>query len=217
MFNLIFFSVLVSQVITPTITAPTPTCQAKVDIGFLLDSSGSITNDYQNEKDFLKSVVLSFGISQDGSRASVITFSHHVEHSIKFKDHTDINSFNTAVDAIPLMGSITRIDKALRLTQKEMFLAANGARTNMPKVVVLLTDGSQTKAPGFESPVKVANELRSSGITLIVVGMGAGVKPRELADVAGGPDKTFTADSFKGLLSNGFMKSVKAKACEGII
>merc|ERR1739838_588079 len=47
---------------------PVPTCKAKVDVGFILDSSGSLRNDYQNEKDFLKALAGAFGVSEDGSR-----------------------------------------------------------------------------------------------------------------------------------------------------
>ena len=42
------------------------------------------------------------------------------------KDHTDITSFHAAVDAIPLMGFQTRIDRALRLAQNELFAPKNG-------------------------------------------------------------------------------------------
>ena len=86
-------------------------------------------------------------INISGSRAAVITFSYRAKHSIKMKDHTDITSFNAAVDAIPLMGMTTRIDRALRLTQRELFALENGARPNHPKILILLTDGSQT--PGM--------------------------------------------------------------------
>ena len=66
-------------------------------------------------------------------------------HSIQLKDHDNVDSFNKAVDAIPLMGSTTRIDRALRLTQKDMFKIEAGARPTAPKILILLTDGSQTQ------------------------------------------------------------------------
>jgi hypothetical protein len=93
---------------------PQPTCSAKVDVGFILDSSGSLRNDYQREKDFLISLAAAFGVTQDNARASVVTFSYFSDLSIKFNDYSDIISFAGAVDAIPLMGSTTRIDRASR-------------------------------------------------------------------------------------------------------
>ena len=53
------------------------------DVGFLLDSSGSLKENYQKEKDFLKAIARSFGISAGGSRAAVITFSENAKSSIR--------------------------------------------------------------------------------------------------------------------------------------
>ena len=62
----------------------------------------------------------------------------------QMKDHLDTVSFRKAVDAIPLMGMTTRIDRAMRLAQKELFATKNGAREGVTKMLILLTDGSQT-------------------------------------------------------------------------
>ena len=83
------------------ITARAPTCSAKVDVGFILDSSGSLRNDYHNEKKFLNALVNAFGISREGSRAGVVTFSLRAEHSIK----VCVNSldFQIGVKILPKM------------------------------------------------------------------------------------------------------------------
>ena len=196
---------------------PEPTCKAKVDVGFILDSSGSLRNDYQNEKNFLKKLAGAFGVSDDGSRSSVVTFSYYAEHSITFKDHKDITSFNAAVDAIPLMGSTTRIDKALRLTQKEMFKIDNGARPIAPKLLILLTDGSQTQDAGAENPGDIADEIRKSGINMIVIGIGKGTNQTELNHMAGGADNAFSAASFDELIGGDFIQTLTERSCvEGI-
>ena len=65
------------------------------DVGFILDSSGSIQHYYQDEKNFLKKLAGAFGLSNDGSHAGVVTFSGRPEISIKFNQYHDISSFNT--------------------------------------------------------------------------------------------------------------------------
>uniref|UniRef100_A0A7M5WVJ2 VWFA domain-containing protein n=1 Tax=Clytia hemisphaerica TaxID=252671 RepID=A0A7M5WVJ2_9CNID len=144
-----------------------PLCEVKVDVGFVLDSSGSLRNDYDKEKNFLKALAATFGVSEDGARAGVVTFSYDTEHSIKLNDHYDLFSFSDAVDKIPLMGHTTRIDKALRLTQSQMFSIANGGRPGVSKIVIVLTDGSQTQDVGAEDPGNVAEELRSMGYKVL--------------------------------------------------
>ena len=44
-------------------------CKSKVDVGFVLDSSGSLRTEYHKEKDFLKALAGAFNISPGGSRA----------------------------------------------------------------------------------------------------------------------------------------------------
>ena len=195
----------------------TPKCKAKVDVGFILDSSGSLRNDYQREKDFLKALAGAFGMSPDGSRAGVITFSYYSEHSIKMKDHTDINTFNKAVDAIPLMGSTTRIDRALRLTQKELFAPENGGRPGVTKILILLTDGTQTQDVGAEDPGDITDEIRQSGVIVLVIGIGPGTNQTELNHMAGGADNAFSAASFEELVGGEFITMITNRSCsEGI-
>ena len=194
--------------------APEPVCKSKVDVGFILDSSGSLRNDYDKEKDFLKALAASFGVSDDGARAGVVTFSYNSEHSIKLNDHSSFSTFNDAVDKIPLMGSTTRIDKALRLSQKELFTLPNGGRPGIPKILILLTDGSQTQDADAEDPSIIANEIRSRGIKLLVIGIGAGVDQAELLKLGGNKkDNVFTASTFEDLIDAPFIDAVTNSSC----
>ena len=190
-----------------------PLCKSIVDVGFILDSSGSLRNDYGKEKEFLKALAATFGVSDKGSRAGVVTFSYNAEHSIKLDDFFDFTSFGNAVDKIPLMGSLTRIDRSLRLAQKELFALGNGGRPGIPKLLILLTDGSQTLEAGAEDPAKIADELRASGIKTLVVGIGQGVNNTELARISGAQKNAFTADSFDELIESEFVNNIVTESC----
>ena len=191
-----------------------PTCKAKVDVGFILDSSGSLRDDYDKEKDFLKELASTFGVSDTESRAAVVTFSYNSEHSIKLSDHTDIASFNRAVDNIPLMGSTTRIDKALRLSQRDLFSLSNGARPGTPKLLILLTDGSQTLDVDAENPGDIAQEIRESGIKILVIGVGQGINKTELYQLGGDANNVFNADTFDELIDSTFIDKVISTSCK---
>ena len=191
-----------------------PLCEVKVDVGFVLDSSGSLRNDYDKEKDFLKALAATFGVSEQGARAGVVTFSYDTEHSIKLNDHYDLFSFSDAVDKIPLMGHTTRIDKALRLTQSQMFSIANGGRPGVSKVVIVLTDGSQTQDAGAEDPGNVAEELRSMGYKVLAVGIGSGVNSTELAHITGNKANVYSAATFDELISQDFLGTVNKAGCD---
>ena len=191
-----------------------PSCQAVVDVGFILDSSGSLRREYHKEKNFLKTLAAVFGITENGSRAGVITFSYHAVHSIKLHNFTDLNSFSKAVDDIPLMGSTTRIDRALRLAQKEMFSSRNGGRLGVAKLLILLTDGSQTPDADAEEPGKIGEELRKMGVSIISIGIGEGVNETELAHIAGGENSTYSASTFDKLKDSAFLHDIKSSSCQ---
>ena len=201
---------MISVIVVP----PKPKCQVVIDVGFILDSSGSLRNNYEQEKEFLKSLAKTFGVSSNGSRAGVVTFSYFSKHSIKLSDHSDIASFNRAVDKIPLMGSTTRIDKALRLAQKELFSLGNGGRVDVPKLLILLTDGTQTQDAGAEDPGDIAEELRANGINILVVGIGRGINETELTHIAGEEKSVYSAASFESLAENDFLESVRTRSCD---
>ena len=164
----------------------------------------------------MKTLAASFGISKDGAHAGVVTFSSDVEHSIKLNDHFNLNDFNKAVQGISHMKNYTRIDKALRLTQKEMFTAANGGRPDAKTIVIVLTDGSQTRQglKDLEDPALVARELRDIGYTVLAIGMGSGADTNELIAITGNEDHVYSATTFEELITEEFLNRVNKGGCE---
>ena len=179
-----------------------------------MDSSGSLRTEYSKEKDFLKAVAAHFGVSQKTSRIGVVSFSYFTELSIKLDEHNNIHTFNKAVDDIPHMGSTTRIDKALRLAHDELFKEKNGARFRVNKVLILLTDGSQTQDSETHDPAMIAQQIRDNGVQMLTVGIGAKTNQSELIRISGGALNTFNADTFDRLLEGDFIKAISITACQ---
>ena len=129
-------------------------------------------------------------------------------------DHSDISSFKQAVDNIPLMGSTTRIDEALRLAQEELFSFSNGGRAGVPKILILLTDGSQTQDAGASQPGDIAEELRADGINILAVGIGQGVDKTELREIAGNLQSVYISDNFDKIIGPDFISVIANTICE---
>ena len=191
-------------------------CKHMVDLGFILDSSGSLRREYHKEKQFIKNVADAFNISQDGARAGVVTFSYRAQHSIKLNESENSLSFKQEVDGIPLMGYTTRIDRAFELAKAELFQVENGGRADVPKVLILLTDGSQTQDKDAKDPAKLASEIRAVGVELLVIGVGDGINKDELDRIAGGDGSVFVADSFDQLIRDDFVDQLVAGTCHQI-
>ena len=188
-----------------------------MDVGFILDSSANIENNYDMEIQLIKNLTRAFGIKKDGSHVAVIAFSTKAELGIKFNDHMDISSFDASLDKFSFFkGTTTRIDKALHLAQKQMFgNDINGARPGIRKLLILLTGGTQTQSGVAENPSVIAGELRKSGIDILAVAIGDGTDQTELNHIAGCSINTFASKSSDDMLGDNFIAKV-TKRVSGI-
>ena len=117
-------------------------CGAIFDLGMILDVSNSIKNELPQAKSFLKKLVKSFNISENGTHAGVVTYSKTAQIRIKLDDHYKQSSFNQAVDEIKTTSWGTYIGVALETTWEQLFNPLNGARKNVSRLIILITDGN---------------------------------------------------------------------------
>ena len=190
-------------------------CFQDADVGFVIDASASIDDrEYEDQKHAVKSLVQNLHESGDGFRTGLIQFSADAEVIYYLKDPE--SAINATIDSMTRQASTTRIDKALRLAQNDLFTTANGDRAFTPNLLFLAIDGSQTKAAGWEDPVMVADEIRAMNIDIFVVGIGIEVSQYELSRLAGGrADRVYYAPTFDGFLEIGFLKNLTKAACVG--
>ena len=123
-------------------------CSFSADIAFLLDNSGNMRSRFNKLKRIVKELAVNADVSENGTRVGVVSFNSKARVDIKLNDHDNIDDFNKGVDNVRMLGHLNRIDKALTVVQNEFFTKTNGARRGVPKVVVLLTDSSQTYVQG---------------------------------------------------------------------
>ena len=188
-------------------------CSSAVDVGFIVDSSGSLRYEYSKEKDFIKQLAAHFQISQSGTRAGLVLFSNYASLKIKFSDYSNTSEFQMAVDRLPLIGKTTRIDKALQIASEDMFKEENGMRPSVPKLLILLTDGKQTKDYDAVDASEAVMPLHEAGIYVIVVGIGSGVIPDELKAIVKEQKNLYFAKDFDQLRSNAFIRNISSASC----
>lgn len=188
-------------------------CSGSIDIGYLLDSSGSLRNHYQNEKEILKTLATVSGISEYGPHIGVVLFSSRAFLSIALNEHLNLPSFKKAVDELPLIGTLTSIDRALEVAKNQLLDPRYGRRIDVPSVVILITDGSQSYLPKSKDPVEVARRLRDKGTTIFAVGVGDEIDMRELMLITGSERLTFKMDSFREAMSSELLRRIKTITC----
>ena len=153
-------------------------CNTTVDLGFIIDSSGSIARrNYAKIKGFVKYLARSFGISPTGSRAGIVLYSTRASVKAHFGQYPTTEEFNNLVDGLPHERGLTYIDKALELAASQLFPRA---RKDVPRIAMLLTDGEQTDPDGTVNLRAASAPLRRQGVRLIAFGVGKNINVREL-------------------------------------
>lgn len=186
---------------------PGKICVRGVDLGFIVDSSESITDDdFAKEKIAIKAISDEFIISPQSSRVGVVVYSGKPLVSITFDQHKSNAEFNRAVNDLPHMQSHTRLDMALRYAASNLY---NKRRTANPAIAIVMTDGKQT--PGAESLTTAVQPLRDLGVRVFAVGVGPRVSQSELRQLVERYDDIFTVDSFTQLIKEA--KKVTERAC----
>ena len=107
-----------------------------MDVGFIFEPNEHHAISYN--KYIVKSLASVFGVSTRSSRVSVITLQKHPRLAITFHDHTDITSFNNAVDAIHQSrggDSLRYLDKSLMVARDEMFNGGSGGSSKLLVIV----------------------------------------------------------------------------------
>ena len=113
------------------------------DIVFVMDESGSIgTTNFELMKSFLSRLVSRLDIDSGNTRVGLVTFSDGVGTSISLNAHSSVASLQRAISSLRYSYGRTFTHAALAHVHTRMLTSAAGDRSNVPNVVVVVTDGA---------------------------------------------------------------------------
>lgn len=162
----------------------------KADIMFLVDSSGSIGLDnFIKMKTFMKSLVSKSQIGADRVQVGVVQFSDINKEEFQLNKYISQSEISDAIDRMPHIGQTTMTGSALTFVS-QYFSPAKGARPNVRKFLILITDG---EAHDIVKDPAVA--LRQEGIIIYSVGV-FGSNVTQLEEISGRPDMVFYVENF---------------------
>ena len=178
-------------------------CKARVDLGFIVDGSGSVGRaNFIRCLNFIKNLVSSFTISPRYSRVGILVYSHRVIPVFSFGRYQRLGDVLRAINKIKYPSGGTKTGRALSYSRNYLF-----ARSNYRKVLILMTDGKS-----YDKVRQPAATLRNMGVEVFALGVGKRFSMRQLIQIASNRRHVFTAD-FKNLGS--FVRAIKQKACKG--
>ncbi|CAC5400770.1 COL6A [Mytilus coruscus] len=174
-------------------------CQTnlKADIVFALDSSGSVgLSNFRKQIDFVKDFVNRFSISSTRTQFSVVTFSNRVNNEFWLNEYQNKHDLIHAIDNIAYRKGSTNTHLALEFVRQNSFLSANGGRSSIEKIVIILTDG-QSKIPDVTK--KEAELLHFLGAQVISVGISSGADILQLTIIASDTQNVVKVDNIDAL------------------
>jgi len=124
------------------VVALPPPIECPADVIFVLDESGSIgRTNFNLMKSFLSQLVSRLDINSGNTRVGLVTFSGSVGTTINLDAHSSVASLQSAISSLVYAEGATNTDIALAHVRTRMLTSAAGDRSNVPNVVVVLTDG----------------------------------------------------------------------------
>ena len=183
----------------------------------VLDQSTSIVvgdpqydNWYVQVLGFAKSIASAFPIDKNLTQIGLEKFSDIIEIVFQLNTYGDRESVLRAIDNADIMGGDTNIAAALRTARQEMFTPSNGARPGVPKILILLTDGTANIEEN--QTLAEAQLAKAAGIKIYTVGVTHEVDEDQLKVIASTPDYFFFASNFTQL--NSILQYLVENSCK---
>ena len=181
-----------------------------MDLGFLIDGSGSINyfgaGNFRKCLEFVKALIGAFVISPTHTRVGAIVFSYNSELQFDFNKYNTKSSVEAAIDGIKYPGYSTYTGKGLKMAGEKLF---NNVRRGVPRVLVVITDGF-----AHDNVARPSAELRKAGIIILSVGLGKHYNKAQLNVMASNPqeDHVFSVDFSQ--MTN-IVTAIQDKFCKG--
>ncbi|CAG09868.1 unnamed protein product, partial [Tetraodon nigroviridis] len=167
---------------------------AKADLVFLIDGSWSIGDESFNKViQFVTSMIGAFEvISPNGMQVSLVQYSDDAKTEFKLNTYYNKGIVISALKSVRYRGGNTKTGIALKHVYEKVFTSDSGMRRNVPKVLVVLTDGRSQ-----DDVKKSAEKLQHSGYSVFVVGV-ADVDMTELRIIGSKPSErhVFVVDDY---------------------
>ncbi|XP_036927761.1 collagen alpha-1(XII) chain isoform X2 [Acanthopagrus latus] len=154
----------------------------QADVVLLVDGSYSIgLQNFAKVRAFLEILVNSFDIGPSKVQISLVQYSRDPHTEFALNTHHDISAVVKAVRTFPYRGGSTNTGRAMTYVREKIFIGARGARQNVPRVMVLITDGKSS-----DSFKDAATNLRNIDVEIFAVGVKDAVRS-ELEAIANPP------------------------------
>uniref|UniRef100_A0AC34Q8U8 VWFA domain-containing protein n=1 Tax=Panagrolaimus sp. JU765 TaxID=591449 RepID=A0AC34Q8U8_9BILA len=187
-------------------------CLPKLDLVFLLDSSGSIEEIYQEHVKWAVALVDALQIEPDAVHVAAVQYAGFPLTEFALGTYPSVEDIRQHLKQINFQSGVTRTGYALRKAEAELFREDRGARKDALKVIILFTDGLSV-----DDPLKPAAQLRDlKGVKIYVVSVSKDGFETEMSRIAGNKQNVFGPTELSRLRNALLNDAERARACSAI-
>lgn len=187
-------------------------CLQKADLAFLVDSSSSIgPANFQKLETFLKGAISRLDVGADKVHVGLMQYGSYPSITFPLTMYNSRGDALKAVENMNYMGGSSDAGGAIRYMTDKLFGAGNGARGNVPRIAIVLTDGNSNNDADTTS---AADKARQQNIGLIAVGAGPSLQTYQLNHIADSSDKVITVSNVNNI--DTVIDQVLQKACQSM-
>ena len=188
-----------------------PTCESRVDLCFIIDSSGSIRdNNVAGQPDnwilqleFITNIVRAFSIGPDASQIGAVVFSNQARLEFALNAYDNNQDVTDAILDINYVGGETDTLEALVQTRTQCFNPSYGDRRDVDNLAIIVTDGVPNPSNLRQPAIEEARRLRDAGTLMVSVGITDVIDEAFLKEMSSSPQTLgtnyFTATNFAAL------------------
>ena len=114
-----------------------PECDGLLDIGFLVDSSGSITHEkFPQVLQFVRNVSARLEVREGRTRVGLVTYADSSRQQFTLSRYEDMDNLLNAIERVEYRPGRTNTADGLRTIRQQLFSSNNGDREDAPNIVI---------------------------------------------------------------------------------
>ncbi|KAK0047864.1 FMRFamide receptor [Biomphalaria pfeifferi] len=185
-------------------------CEGEADILLILDSSTSIgRSNYGTLANFAAGLTRNFHIGPDAIQFGAVLFSDNIRNLFDLNHFHTNDEISQALIHMPYLTGSTHTSLALDYAHNTAFTTQHGARNNVGKIAIVITDGN---SQNHAQTAQAAERLKNSGVKVIAVGVGNRISRAELLAIASDEKDIFNVNDYSVL--NEIKNALVTSACE---
>jgi Mg-chelatase subunit ChlD len=192
--------------VPPTTTTPAPVLQCKVDLVFCVDNSDSIDGKQQGGKnwqfiqEFLQNIVSGISVGPDDTHVGLVDFGYKGAIVFDLNKYSDASGVKLGISELLYRGERTNTAGGLAESRKVLTDAQYGARGNVPKVLVVVTDGNpNVDTAKLDGEIQAIKDAKIRTITVAVKDAKAPVDEALMKKMASSDKDALRVENFASL------------------